>query len=641
MRRRTSTYLLVGVLANVLVLGLCALLWSNVITRMPVYEEQIVTTRILFRISLDQIRHYSWTVSDARSLQDMTFAIADADDDTVYETRLYASDVAGDGLYTPMIDVDDTVPVTADAEYVVHFYLDDGSEYTGQAFVAFYGGQASLAVWYGVVCVIAVVICNLILALAWQAGNGTNGTISVLVVSVLVLLGILVNIIYPRMNVPDEDNHLRATYYASGQILSDDPGDLENDNDSYTIYCIPNGVRESMGKLPAVQQIYSFWYDQEYGNDISAQELWSYNSAGNYASYCYLPAAIALTAARALHASYQVILLIGRICDYMVFLLLVALTCRVAPDLRMAVLAIAGLPSTIWLAASYSYDGWNLGFSMLFIAYLWRLTTHQEQIGLRQIVMMVLLLLAFAPIKYIYVILALLVFAIPARQWKNRKALLIAILVGGIGAVIVLRSRITEVLGYLLTSQTDTRGLGQNLSGEPYTVSYVLHHPLQTVLTFVQTCYTDCEKMFERMLVGEFYSDYVPAYLSIMLVVLFLLLLLIATRDTLAGRDHTGRGVRTAWCYRGVLLLSVLAVYGSFLFLYSYYNKERIGVISGVQGRYFLPIVLLLAPAGSARLATHCSAWLERHAVRSMLLLAALLYVSLLVLLCRMPGFMD
>lgn len=640
--KQTNRHIILIALANVLVLCLCALLWNCVFARNPVYEEQIVVTQTPFELSVDSVQRYSWTVSYVGGLPDMTLRIVDDTDAMVYETRIYAADVTEDGRFVSMVETEETMPLAVGTAYTARFYLDDGSEYTGQAYVALYGGQASLALWFGIVCVCALAICNLILALAWQAGRRADGagrTSLILVVAIFVLLGLLMNVIYPPMDVPDEENHLRTTYYWSGRILPDDGGDVQGEAADYVIFNVPTGVRQSMGNLPVTQQIYSYWYDQEYGNDISTQALWSYNGAGNYVGYGYTPAILGLTAARALHASYQTILLVGRICNYLVFLLLVVLTCKVAPDLRMATLAIAGLPSTIWLAASYSYDGWNLGFSMLFVAYLWRLTTHKEQIGLRQIIMMVLLLLAFAPIKYIYVILALLVFAIPARQWKNRKVLIGAILIGGVGAVIALRSRIAEAIDYLTTSKTDTRGLEQNLSGEPYNVSYVLHHPLETALTFVQTFYTDLEKMVNRMLVGEFHSDYVPGYLAMALGILFVLLLLVATRESLQGRERISKGTKTIWIYRIVLALGICAVYGSFLFLYSYYRNGEIGVISGVQGRYFLPLILLLAPAGSARLATSTGKWMDRHRIQPMQLWAAALYVGLLVLLCRMPGF--
>lgn len=491
----------------------------------------------------------------------------------------------------------------------------------------------SIRGWYLGSCVLAVAIVNLAVGLFLQ--RLAPRTEQAMILVILLLAGLLVNVIYLPLNVPDETTHFSVTYNLSGKFYS------AVGEDELETSQMQSGIWQDKSDLSAIQRIHAFWYDHSHGSEYSHNDSNLYIGAANYPTYGYLPAAVGVAIARALSMPYQALLILGRMCNYVFFLLLILLSCRVAPDLRMAILAIAGLPSTIWLVASYSYDGWNLGFSMLFAAYLWRLTTHKEQIGIRQIVLMVLLLLSFAPIKYIYVLLGLLVFAIPLNQWKNLKIIIGAIVIGGVGGVIVLRSRLAEVLTLLFTSSSDTRGLEQGLSGSSYTISYVVRHPMDVALTFIKTFYTDLEKMFERMLVGEFHSDAVPGYLAAVLGVLFLALFLSATRQTLVGRERTGHGVRTAWIYRIVLALGILAIYGSFLFLYSYYNEGEIGVISGVQGRYFLPLALLLAPCGSARLASRCSAWMERRRIQPVQLLAGMMYVSLLVLLCRMVGFVE
>lgn len=633
--KQRTIHIALLVAANLLVLCLCAVIWIEVVRDLTAYEEQIVTNEVPFHPQIDWFQHYSWSIDVPDEVQDVSIQIVDTDGAVVFATQAHCEDADDIGAFAPMTDLETPITLEPGAEYTVSFYLTDGSLYGERASLALYGAQTSLKAWYAVICVLALLVTNLAGMLLLRIGAESNRRTGIITVIILLLLGALTMTIYEPFSVPDETTHFTATYNLMGSLL---PGDMRDD---YAIQSVQTGIWKDMGSLPVGQQIYSFWYDWEYGNESIMQETRTFLGYANYPTYGYLPAVIGVMLIRLLSLPYQLLLVAGRVCNYAMFLLLAFLSCRIAPDLRMAILAIAGLPSVIWLAASYSYDGWNLGFSMLFVAYVWHITTRDKGIGIREILLMVMLLLAFAPIKYIYVLLAMIVLAIPGRKWNNRRMLIAAIVVGGIGVIVVLRSRLAEAVQLLMTSQSDIRGLEQGLTGTSYTVGYCIRHPLEIALVFARTFYTDLETMIERLLVGEFYSGYVPAYLTVILGILFMMLLLMATRASLEGRNHTGRGTLTAWIYRGVFLLGVLAIYGSFLFLYSYYNEGQIGLISGVQGRYFLPLLLLLPIGGSARMAVWCDRLTRERHMESAQLWAAYMYVGLLVMLCRMIGFVN
>lgn len=439
---------------------------------------------------------------------------------------------------------------------------------------------------YLCICGVAVTVCNLALWMFLQGGIMTVQKRTVLMLVILLLLGILSNAAIPSTNVPDEETHYEVTVR-----LSEDPASITD----------RGGV--------------------------------------SYPIYCYLFSAASLAIGRVVGISGQTFMILGRMANYVLFLALMVLSCKVAPDLRLAVWAIAALPSTIWLAASYSYDGWNLGFSILFVCYSWWMATRSSRVGLRELVLYAVILVAFAPIKYIYVLLGLLIFAVPRQRWQNLKGILIGMMILMAGFVIVMRARLVEIIAGLTSSTADPRGLEQGLSGTAYTISYVVRHPASVLMTFARTLFDNTETMTERLLVGEFHSDYVPDYLTVALGVLFVALMLLSTRESLVGRERTGHPRWTALVYRATLVLGILGVYASFLFLYSYYNEGQIGEISGVQGRYFLPLVLLLAPAGSARLSGACCDWMDRHEVSWEQLWAAIVYVGMLVTLCRTAGF--
>lgn len=433
--------------------------------------------------------------------------------------------------------------------------------------------------------ILSLVICNLALWLFLQGrGMSVRGQ-TILMTVILLLLGLLSNVAFEALRVPDEGFHYAQAYHLFG-------------------YADPSGEAYTVG---------SNWY-------------------------AYLPSAIGLEIGRVLGLSADLSHIMARMSSQLVFLVLILLACKVAPDLRMAVWAIAALPATVWITASYSYDSWNLGFSILFICYMWRLAAHSQRVGIRELVLCGLLFIAYARIKFIYGLLALLVFAIPRERWHNLRQIQIAITAAVAVLLFFMRGSILYAISTLSGDHYDSRGLDTGLSGTTFSLPLALHHPMETIMTFVQTILVGVEPNIQRLLVGEAWSDSVPGYLTAILAVLFICVLLMATRETLAGRDSIRHPQWTMLVYRVTFLLGVLAVLVSFLFVYSYYNEGQIGVISGLQGRYFTPWVLLLVPAGSARLSVRCHDWMDRHEIAVWQVWAMFVYVGVIATLCRMVG---
>ncbi len=80
--------------------------------------------------------------------------------------------------------------------------------------------------------------------------------------------------------------------------------------------------------------------------------------------------------------------------------------------------------------------------------------------------------------------------------------------------------------------------------------------------------------------------EYVPSFLFFVQLLLFMLIM-----------SGTGWQLKTTVKERnlsiGVTILGVLSVFVAFLFLFSVPNTGTIGLITGVQGRYFLPFLIL------------------------------------------------
>gem|GEM_PF-1457501 len=463
---------------------------------------------------------------------------------------------------------------------------------------AFTGEKAQLGGFYSVIafCGLAVILVSALLVI-----KDNDRSFLVSYVILMILIAGMNNLVMKPFSVPDEEMHFGVCYRISHQLLHPDYiTDFLSSFNYVTAY--ESGIARNDPQLSLMEDTYRFWTDWSSGNQPVRTVSHTMQGDANYATYEYLPQVLGILAADVLHLPWQMIYLLGRAGSLLCYLILTLLCMRLVPGLKYAVAAISLLPSVVWLAASFSYDAWNLGFSMLFICFCVYLA-GKDRVGLPDLALLAVVFLLFVPIKYIYVVLGLMFFAIPLRKKTSRKLKISAAVMITTVLMIALAARGREVLE-LLSTMTDTRGHEQGLSGEPYTLGWVLQNPGQTFQILGKSLFRGSDVYLQKLFIGEQNNSYVPVLLTMItgFAAAFLLGEGLAEGDSsdkiTADRISSRRRIRAV---SGLtLVLGCLSVFGAFLLLYSYRNEGVIGIISGVQGRYFLPYMLLI-PLALAR----------------------------------------
>lgn len=438
---------------------------------------------------------------------------------------------------------------------------------------------------------------------------------------VLLLLGILCNLVVTPIGVPDEDFHLSEAYLLSDRMMGIGDGN--------TVLITESGISRVI-KNADIQDTVHFWSDWIYGNQRvqwnSGRFVCPEMLAG-YENAVYLMPASGLSLMRLLHAPYQLILLAGRMMNLLLLLIVSLLIMQRYQQLKFAVAAICLMPSTIWLASSFSYDTWNLSFSMAFVAYCLYCRERVRILKLKNISVMMLILVAFVPVKLIYGIIGLAVLIIPKPKWSNKR------LVYGCGAAlfavaaVMFIARGAEAIAVLTTNTMDTRGIG-GAEPDSYTLGWVLNHPFSTFLVYGKTVIQNTDMYITKGFLGDFYYQFVPDFIIPIVIALFLMLMMSALDSGTVDRRY--RQVS-----RMIFLIGVLAVLSAFLFVFTNISKDGTGIIGGVQGRYFLPFLIFLPGIiHSDRLIRFMDN--ELGVNFRYMLVAALMLVNLWVLFCRL-----
>lgn len=511
-----------------------------------------------------------------------TLRILDSDGRTVWERQVEERKVPTLKLERMPDLVGEEIELSVGETYRVEIAAASGEPADSITWVL-YGGSCG---WGGFLLVISGLLLLLFSVVYSYSYGLLRLPFPVLWIGGALLLAVIGMLVMVPPCVADEELHFGSAYAISNQWMAwmERAGLLPEA--MHLSSKVPSGVLRMSG-FDSADYLRQFWTDWTYGNQ-------PVDGAGGYAlegimpHYSYAVSALGITAMRLLRAPFQLYIIAAREMNVLLYAVLTWIAMRVYPPLRRAVIAISVLPSVLWIVNSCSYDVWNLGFCILFACLCARLG-EQRRVSVREGLLALLVFVAFAPIKFIYAnFLLLLLFIQRGSLVMRHKRVFAGVLLGIVllcGAV-VLGARGQEVLTFLGNSGFDARA-GVDMQ-TTYTIGWVLTHPLRTALVYIKTLYTDGFALLWKLFLGDQFSDGIPLLLGTGLVCTFLAVLC----GTAAECSFSGRRYRVA--AGGVVITGVLIVMSSFLFVYSYRGGAGIGTIRGMQGRYFLPLLICL-----------------------------------------------
>ena len=235
------------------------------------------------------------------------------------------------------------------------------------------------------------------------------------------------------------------------------------------------------------------------------------------------------------------------------------------------------------LIASYSYDSIIVSFAILFISQVLYMREKEGVITVKDIVLCAIFGVLLAPSKMVYIPILLIIYIIPNEKFglSYKKAYIIKTTIFLVAIAIML----------LIQSRTIANSVGDpELSWseeEARSVSWVIKHPIQTLKVYINTLFSKGEYYVEGMAGASlgWLQINVPGYVYEPFY-LFLVYSFMMRKDE--EKDL---------CFYNKLWIFLIIIAGVFLVLTSIllaWTPMSSMVIEGVQGRYFIPFLLLL-----------------------------------------------
>jgi len=387
-------------------------------------------------------------------------------------------------------------------------------------------------------------------------------------------IGLFYLLIMTPLSIPDEPHHYHSTHLLVNNLLLQ-----ENKYISKSIYFDYSNLP---GHYNASSEYIRFANEgiHRVNNFIDVNIPKPYNIDF---FICYLPQAFGVFIGRLLNLNFFGVFYLGRLTNLLFYIFCVFLAIKSVNEFKLPFFITGLLPMTLHQAASFSYDAFINGISIVFISYFIRILYETKKLQIKNIIILSITGILLAPAKIIYFPIVLLVFlALPEYfGLKKSKGYILAT-----GMIIIGIAMIT-LFNYNKLSVMTSQPEELNWEGQHnYKVSFILEHPLQTIKIFFNTFNSQVIYYFQSM-IGRFLSGLtlaIPEWY-----VLTFSLILFSSVFYNKKRTWTPK-----YLHKGLFLLIIISVILLIILsMFLGWTSDIREIILGVQGRYFIPLIPL------------------------------------------------
>ena len=437
-----------------------------------------------------------------------------------------------------------------------------------------------------------------------------------------IFLGILYLAVLPPLSAPDEISHYIGSYQLSNRMMgkeqADDRGNvllrgtdwfLEDVYGNYIYEKDLDGIWKNAGipneenqwkvlgqelREEAYRMIHGIGLkgeitpqEEKFGqagcSDEEEQTVASGHQPVVTTPFAYVPQALGITLARIFHLNSIWLAYLGRFFNLLFFVTITTLAMRRLPFGKEILFGVALLPMTLHLSASFSYDVMIMGCFFYFTSVCLDLAYGKEKVEPKDVAVLMALIAVAGPCKMIYGVLMGLCLLIPVKKFGGwtRWALAALAVAGAWGiAMALINSKL--IANFATASDQVVEWAGE----VGYSVGFLLHNPGKLIQMFYQTILWQAE-MYHLTMVGAYLGNMDQGLDVPYMLVVFFTFCLAALSLRKPGENLIVSGGKRIWIFV-VCGACVAAAFGTMLIAWTPVSSL---VISGVQGRYFLPFL--------------------------------------------------
>ena len=394
-------------------------------------------------------------------------------------------------------------------------------------------------------------------------------------------------LITPFNTLYDEDGHFYRSYeIASGKMFTS-----KNDEGLGVSY-IPQAFVFGLSNITmtAGGTGANFVYARQYQlfgyelDDISVQV--DNRNQALYSPASYIPQVIGLLFGRLISNNAYLIYFYGRFFAFLINTILVILAINLIPKRKLLVFLLASTPVFLNQMISYSADGNLNSLSLFFVAFILMLR-EKDKIKVRDCVILTICSIIISLSKVIYFPLVLMLFMIPAAKFAKEKSADIFKL--GVIAI----SLLFAVIWFIVAQSYVFDGNGTLNTIRNMQLHYALSHFYLLPWIVLNTIYVNSMGWLFSITQGTMIKGTMSydSFAFIIFIATIVIELFTVRKEQIGDYDYA-LSQKNKLLIGGILFVICTLTFGS---LYTQWTDYKSTVIQGIQGRYFIPLMIPLS----------------------------------------------
>ncbi len=419
-------------------------------------------------------------------------------------------------------------------------------------------GQLSI-MWYGLFF-ISVLILIAILSICFDSNKVKKLKKEDLFLLLAIPIGMMFLVFLIPLNVPDEFYHYKIAYKVSQFKFFASNISIPKGFD------VPNN------------------YNDIFSNLFSNYGKYTNVTVGQYHPLLYIFSAFGIFLSRILHLSPMMGAYMGSGMNFIVFLVVGYFVIKKIPMGKFLMIIYLLNPMVLQQATSFSADAMINIFSMLFISYILHIRYESKKISNKDFIILILSYMFIFIGKYAYFLFGLLFILIwsPLKSYikENKKRIFVFILCffiisfGWLFYTKILSKSVPDIINYNYPQMKESK------------LTHLIHNPINFISIYINTLINKHEFYVSSFLgagLGYFHITINKVYIFVYLSILVLSAFICSEKYEIDKKNKI------------VNIITFILMFNIILFgLYLKWGVMTDTQIEGVQGRYFIPIVILL-----------------------------------------------